>query len=80
MAFRGVSLKSLALSLSLLLTTEALDLNSFGGQAEVRLLMENVAGQETTPEAREMLTKANEKPDYTCTATKSCDLGCCGPL
>ncbi|KNG45018.1 glycoside hydrolase family 18 protein [Stemphylium lycopersici] len=80
MTSRGVSLKGLALSLGLLLTAEALDLGSFGGQAELRLLMENVAGQETTPEAREMLIKANEKPDYTCTAIKSCDLGCCGPL
>jgi chitinase len=68
------------LSLAVLLTVEALNLGSFTGQAENRLLMENVAGQEATPQAREMLLKANENPDYTCTATKSCDLGCCGPL
>lgn len=78
---RGASLRCIYLSLGLLLTVEALDLSSFSGQANNRLLMENVAGQETTPQARELLSKANMAPaDYTCTATKPCNLGCCGPL
>ncbi|KAF2124900.1 glycoside hydrolase family 18 protein [Dothidotthia symphoricarpi CBS 119687] len=78
---KGASLRCIYLSLGLLLTIEALNLSSFSGQAENRLLMESVAGLETTPQAREMLLKANEgPPDYTCTATNPCDLGCCGPL
>jgi chitinase len=80
MTLKGASLRCIYLSLWLFLTVEALKLNSFSGQAENKLLMENVAGQEATPQAREMLLKANENPDYTCTATKPCDLGCCGPL
>jgi chitinase len=75
------SLRCTLLGLGLLMTVEALDLSSFAGQAENKLLIENVAGQETTPQAREMLMKANDgPPDYTCTATKPCNLGCCGPL
>jgi chitinase len=72
---------SRAFYLGLLLTVEALDMSSFAGQAETKLLVENVAGMESTPQARQMLVQANDDPpDYTCTATKGCDLGCCGPL
>ncbi|KAF7672440.1 glycoside hydrolase family 18 protein [Alternaria burnsii] len=78
---KDASLRCLYLGLSLLSTVQALNLGSFGGQAETKLLLESVAGMETTPQAREMLLRAtNNQPDYTCTATKSCDLGCCGPL
>ena len=81
MTLKGASLRCTYLILGLLSTVQALDLSSFAGQAKNRLLMENVAGQETTPQALEMLLTANENPpDYTCTATKPCDLGCCGPL
>ena len=81
MACQGASVWRLSISLSLFLTAGALNLSSFAGQAKNRLLMENVAGLEYTPQAREMLIEANEgPPDYTCTATKPCDLGCCGPL
>jgi chitinase len=81
MKFRCASFLCIQLGLSLLSTVEALDLNTFAGQAEVKVLLENVAGKEATPQAREWLTAANENPpDYTCTATKGCDLGCCGPL
>ena len=78
---KDASLRCLYLGLSLLSTVQALNLGSFGGQAETKLLLESVAGMETTPQAREMLLRAiNNQPDYTCTATKPCNLGCCGPL
>jgi chitinase len=81
MKFNCASTLCIQLSLGLLSTVEALDLSSFAGQAEVKVLFENVAGKEATPQARELLAQANENPpDYTCTATKPCDLGCCGPL
>jgi chitinase len=81
MVTKYVSFRCIYLFLGILITIEALDLSSFAGQAEIKLLIENVAGQETTPQAREMLIKANEDPpDYTCTAKKPCNLGCCGPL
>lgn len=76
---RPVSIRRLCL-LGFLLVVDAIDLSTFTGQAEMKLLVENVAGQEATPQAREMLLQAEDKPDYTCTATKRCDLGCCGPL
>ena len=75
------ALQRLCLGLVLFLNVNAIDLSTFSGQAETKLLMESVAGQETTTKAREMLLKAaDDPPDYTCTATKRCDLGCCGPL
>jgi chitinase len=81
MKFKCASTLCIQLSLGLLSTVEALDLSSFAGQAEVKVLLENVAGKEATPPAGELLAQANENPpDYTCTATKPCDLGCCGPL
>lgn len=81
MAPKSALLPRICLGLCLLMTVEALDLSSFSGQAETKLLMESVTGIESTPQARQMLIQANEnKPDYTCTATKPCDLGCCGPL
>jgi chitinase len=81
MIAKSVSLRRICLGFGLLFTVEALDMNSFAGQAETKLLMESVAGMETTPQAGEMLIQAaNDPPDYTCTATKGCDLGCCGPL
>jgi chitinase len=81
MKFKCALTLCIQLSLGLLSTVEALDLSSFAGQAEVKVLLENVAGKEATPQARELLAQANENPpDYTCTATKPCDLGCCGPL
>jgi chitinase len=81
MIAKGASFRCLCLGLGLMLTVEALDLSSFSGQASTKLLIESVVGIETTPQAREMLLQVKEdSPDYTCTATKRCDLGCCGPL
>lgn len=78
MMSKGVSFR--CIYLGLLLTVEAIDMSTFAGQAETRLLLESVVGMETTAEAGEMLLRAKEEPDYTCTATKRCNLGCCGPL
>ena len=79
-AMRG-SFKRLCLGLSLLSAVHALRLDTFGGQAESKLLMERIVGRESTPAARQMLLQANnDEPDYTCSATKPCKLGCCGPL
>jgi hypothetical protein len=72
---------SLWLSLVFASAAQSLSLDSFGGQAEKKLLMENVVG-ESEPQQRTMLMQANndEEKDYTCSKTKLCKLGCCGPL
>lgn len=48
---RPVSIRRLCL-LGFLLVVDAIDLSTFTGQAEMKLLVENVAGQEATPQAR----------------------------
>lgn len=68
------------LSLGLFSITEALDLSTFGGQAEAKKLMEGIVGK-SDADARRMLFQANDdEEDYTCSATKPCSIGCCGPL
>ena len=80
MTLRPTLLRHLCIGIGILSTVNALNLSTFSGQAGMRVLMEDVAGQETSMQAKEMLVKANDKPDYTCTANKRCALGCCGPL
>ena len=73
--------RSLWLSLTFAWAAQSLRLDTFGGQAETKLLMDNVVG-ESDRQQRSMLMQANEEEeeDYTCSKTKPCKLGCCGPL
>lgn len=73
--------RGLWLSVAFACAAQALSLDSFGGQAEAKLLMEKIVGK-TEPQQRTMLMQANEDEDndYTCSKSKPCKLGCCGPL
>lgn len=59
----------------------ALDVNTFGGQAEASLLMRKAA---ETPESELKVVQAaadeSAENDYTCSAQRPCKIGCCGPL
>lgn len=73
--------RGLWLSLAFACAAQALSLDTFGGQAEAKLLMDRIVGKSDTQQHK-MLLQANtdEENDYTCSKTKGCKLGCCGPL
>lgn len=73
--------QSLWLGLLFASAAQSLSLDSFGGQAERKLLMENVVGESEAQQRTVLIQASNdEEKDYTCTKTKLCKLGCCGPL
>ncbi|KAK3333760.1 hypothetical protein B0T19DRAFT_459130 [Cercophora scortea] len=55
-----------------------LDLDTFAGQAEASLLEEAVA-ENSRHEVSKLMARASDvAPDYSCSKTKPCKLGCCG--
>jgi len=76
-------LSGLCLALGLALPSayaHHLDLNTFAGQAEAWRLEPIVATQGRSEVLGSLRARDDELPDYSCTATKGCKLGCCGPL
>ncbi|KAH7117369.1 hypothetical protein EDB81DRAFT_916109 [Dactylonectria macrodidyma] len=71
----------LSVGLGLASITHALNLTSFAGQSEARLLEAAVASESDTTVSA-LVTEADdaEEDEYVCSKTKDCKIGCCGAL
>ncbi|KAI6779851.1 putative chitinase [Emericellopsis cladophorae] len=77
----AIACHGLCLGMMLVCMAHALKLDTFAGQAEAKLLLEAIVDQPEVQQ-RKMVVQAHqdEEEDYTCSESKPCKLGCCGPL